>query len=274
MTIKLKVLTPTGFDVNALIKHIEHVNDFVPHGSRSFDLKDTADHVTAHASGSGFSYLFDIPISGTVSQIVIDKGSTHSLNIGFVPGLSVSTLLSSFGNFFQNHPITFTGNVGNDTFKAGHKADTLNGGKGNDHLNGNLGNDHVIGGLGNDTLKGDSGNDWLVGGTGKDLLAGGFGSDRFTFKSITDSTVGVQHDTIKDFSHSQGDHIDLAVIDADTTAAGDQAFSFVGASAFTSVAGELRYAAGLLQGDTNGDGVADFEVHLTVASLVAGDFFL
>jgi Ca2+-binding RTX toxin-like protein len=106
-------------------------------------------------------------------------------------------------------------------------------------------------------------------------LSGGAGADTFDFNSATESAVGVTRDTITDFV-AAFDKIDLSGIDADTTVANDQAFSFV-ASAFTNVAGQLRFDSGSSSvfGDVNGDGVADFEIALTgVTSLAAGDFIL
>ncbi|HEY7384825.1 MAG TPA: matrixin, partial [Beijerinckiaceae bacterium] len=76
------------------------------------------------------------------------------------------------------------------------------------------------------------------------------------------------------FSRSQRDKIDLRTIDADTDGtAGNQAFRFIGGAAFSGVDGQLRFSGGLLQGDTNGDRVADFEVRI-VGALVAGDVLL
>ncbi len=81
-------------------------------------------------------------------------------------------------------------------------------------------------------------------------------------------------DQITDFSSLEHDHIDLAGIDANTQATGDQAFGFIGSAAFSGVAGQLRYAAHSLEGDINGDGVADFRIHVNVASLQHGDLIL
>ncbi len=53
--------------------------------------------------------------------------------------------------------------------------------------------------------------------------------------------VGANADRIIDFSHAQGDRVDLARIDARFTVAGNQAFSFIGTAAFTGVAGQLHY---------------------------------
>jgi hypothetical protein len=68
-------------------------------------------------------------------------------------------------------------------------------------------------------------------------------------------------------------------MDANSTVAGDQAFAFIGAAAFTHHAGEVRFAASggntIVSGDVNGDGVADFNIVLTGAiTLVAADFTL
>jgi hypothetical protein len=61
--------------------------------------------------------------------------------------------------------------------------------------------------------------------------------------------------------------------------AGDQAFAFIGNGVFSHAAGELRYeqvgSATIVEGDTNGDGVADFWIRLDgVHTLQAGDFGL
>ena len=91
--------------------------------------------------------------------------------------------------------------------------------------------------------------------------------------------VGANADTITDFSHAQGDRIDLAGIDARFTVAGDQAFTFIGTAAFTGVAGQLHIwqNAGrtIVSGDVNGNGTADFNIVLTgTINLVAADFVL
>ncbi len=82
-------------------------------------------------------------------------------------------------------------------------------------------------------------------------------------------------DVVTDFDAAQGDRISLRAIDADTTLAGDQAFSWIGTAAFGGVAGQLRFAGGVLQGDVDGDRVADFAMTLDgVTSLSRADVFL
>jgi Ca2+-binding RTX toxin-like protein len=146
-------------------------------------------------------------------------------------------------------------------------------------LSGSQGNDSLIGDGGANTLQGWNGDDMLTGASGKDTLVGGAGADRFAYTASGDSAVGANADRITDFSHAQGDKIDLAAIDADTGAAGDQAFSFIGTALYTGVAGQLRYVSNgtitTIAGDLNGDGTSDFHIQLTGAiALVAGDFTL
>ncbi len=80
------------------------------------------------------------------------------------------------------------------------------------------------------------------------------------------------------------DRIDLSRIDANSLAAGDQAFSWIGSNAFAGTgatsAGELRaFESGgyrWVEGDTNGDGSADFAIRFQIgtAPLVQSDFLL
>ena len=118
----------------------------------------------------------------------------------------------------------------------------------------------------------------LVGGAGADVLTGGAGADVFRFTALADSTVAAGgRDTIRDFA--SGDKIDLHLIDANASLAGDQAFSFIGTNAFSGAAGQLRYAASggntLISGDVNGDKVADFSILVSGAhAFGASDFVL
>ena len=143
---------------------------------------------------------------------------------------------------------------------------------------GGAGNDSLAGSGGADVLLGNAGNDVLMGAGGRDALAGGAGADRFTYGSAAQSPVGAS-DQITDFSHAQGDRIDLVSIDANSVVAGNQAFSFIGTAAFGHVAGQLRAetVAGVtsVYGDINGDGTADFQIRCAGAiTLVPADFAL
>lgn len=171
----------------------------------------------------------------------------------------------------------------NDALVGDSFANALTGGAGNDSLAGGLGDDVLDGGTGNDTLSGGSGNDVLKGGDGNDILngyagadtlTGGAGADIFRFHALSDSAPDAP-DIILDYDPTQGDKIDLAYIDANSLAAGRQSFK-IGGDTFTHKAGELiRFQSGMdliLQGDVNGDGIADMAIILKDFALV--DFIL
>lgn len=148
-----------------------------------------------------------------------------------------------------------------------------------DMLSGEGGDDTLVGMFGDDTLMGGDGDDYLVGNGGDDLLTGGAGADLFVFGASYVASGGA--DMVSDFRPQEGDRIRLHSIDADIARSSDDddAFAFIGLSAFTRTAGELRYEirAGdaVVQGDVDGDGVADFEIRIVGAStLTSADFVL
>lgn len=160
-------------------------------------------------------------------------------------------------------------------------------GTGNTFANFILGNAaaNTLSGLGgNDTLDGGAGNDVLIGGAGRDLMTGGLNADRFDFDTVADigKTAGTR-DLIKDFTRGStlalSDRIDLSTIDANGSLAG-HTFTWLGTGAFSGVAGQLHYRqeAGvrtLVEGDINGDKVADFQIELTGLKILgAADFLL
>ena len=153
------------------------------------------------------------------------------------------------------------GGDGIDSIKGMGGNDRLFGDDGNDVIDGGAGNDYIEGGNGNDRLVGGDGDDVIIGGAGADLITGGAGKDIFRYLSIEDlGTTRTNTDIIYDFA--SGDKIDLRAIDANIGTARDDAFTFIGTSAFSGTAGELRatlYAGRWeIAGDVNGDGVGDF----------------
>jgi VCBS repeat-containing protein len=145
--------------------------------------------------------------------------------------------------------------------------------KGHDKLNGTNANNKFDGLAGNDTIKGLGGNDFITGGLGKDILYGGKGKDTFDFNATAESKIGGLRDIIKDFS--DGDKIDLSGIDANIKTKVDNKFKFIDSSAFHKIAGELILVKGVLSGDNNGDGKADFQIAITgVNNLDKFDFVL
>lgn len=161
-------------------------------------------------------------------------------------------------------------------------SDRLVGDAGANALRGYAGNDKIVAGKGDDRVEGGDGDDVLRGDAGRDNLYGGAGKDVFLYFAASDSTAAATgRDAIHDFSHAQGDVIDLSVIDANGAKSGDQAFRFIGAKAFDGAAGELHVvaagSAAVIQGDINGDRQADFAIAINYDPshpLVAGDFIL
>jgi Ca2+-binding RTX toxin-like protein len=178
----------------------------------------------------------------------------------------------------QTLAISLTNIVTESTLTGTSAANTINGTASPDAIYGLAGNDTLSGLAGNDILDGGAGNDTLVGGAGMDQLLGGLGADIFRFGLTTESTVAAP-DFVADFTRAQGDKISVNPIDANTTLAGNQNFTFIGAAAFHNVAGELRYeiANGYtnVSGGVNGDGTPDFLIQFNgQIDLVATDFVL
>jgi serralysin len=133
--------------------------------------------------------------------------------------------------------------------------------------------DVITGDNADNHLYGLGGSDTLTGGTGQDQLIGGAGADTFAFTALNESTLAAPDD-IADFSAGEVDKIDLSAIDANTGSGGDQAFNFIGNNNFNGTAGQLHYQGGYIEGDVNGDSVADFRIQAHPATLASTDFIL
>ncbi|MBK6660543.1 MAG: M10 family metallopeptidase C-terminal domain-containing protein [Proteobacteria bacterium] len=190
-----------------------------------------------------------------------------SASVTLGSGATTATLLGAAN-------INATGNATNNA---------LLGNRGANILSGLDGNDKLLGGNGNDKLLGGNGSDTLTGAGGKDQLTGGAGADLFDFNALTESASATTRDLIRDFLHGT-DHIDLSGIDA-ITGGSNNAFKFIGRSNFGHVAGQLHYKLfnesgtsldhTVVEGDVNGDAVADFQIDFTsLIGFTAGDFIL
>jgi len=218
---------------------------------------------------------FTTLVSGIISEVsASDRDDPISGWLWSGVGLSVSSLsqLIADRNWSTLDQLLFGTS---DVYLLTDGSDNVKGFGGNDRIKGFAGSDRLLGGNGNDTLFGGIGDDTLIGGAGRDRLTGGEGADVFVFGKITETgKTSTTRDVITDFQSGMDD-IDLQAIDANTARTGNQAFTFIGSNAFSSTAGELRFAGGVVLGDVNGDGRADFQIGLTgVAALVEGDFIL
>ncbi|WP_137153589.1 calcium-binding protein [Rhizobium sp. FKL33] len=257
-------------------------------GDDSYVVDDSSDVVTEDADSGSDTTTTTInhyQIAANVETLVL---SGDVAVYGYGNDSANSIVGSSIGNVIYGMAgaDTLSGGAGADTLDGGDGKDTIDGGVGDDTLSGGAAADTLTGGNGKDTLSGNAGNDVLTGGNGADVLTGGAGvdtlsgnagADTFVF-SLTDTSAGrTNADTIKDFNGKQGDIIDLSGIDANENQDGDQAFSFIGSDSFSKHAGELRtYTFGgerYVAGDNDGDGKADFTIHIDSAVNFKADFF-
>jgi hypothetical protein len=165
--------------------------------------------------------------------------------------------------------VTFTlgANVENGQIIGVANAD-LAGNAGANTLSGNAAANVLDGRLGSDVLRGGDGADRLIGGRGADDLFGGSGGDVFVFAD-GDSGKGLAlADSVRDFSRSGGDRIDLSAIDA-VAGGADNRFDVVGA--FNGASGQIVIsqagAAWRISADLDGDRVADFEIYVRTTGL-------
>lgn len=215
----------------------------------------TSNGVTeAEVSISGLDLANDsTPLNRIYGDVnVLASAFMHGLDAGYPAEIEyVKALLVSYAQ----------------TFEGSAKADTYSG---------TIFNDIVRGNAGADTIKAGAGNDRILGGAGADDLYGNTGADTFLFKAVADSRKGA-FDTIFDFNGKQDDLINLSAIDANTKKAGDQAFTFIGSQDFHHKAGELHFekikSDTVIEGDVNGDGKADFTLHLHDVMNLKADYF-
>ena len=216
-------------------------------------------------------------LSGSGDDTLIGNGGDNTLKsrggADILKGRSGADELSGGGG-----RDLLAGNRGADSLFGGGGDDTLFGHQGADILDGGRGADVLRAGYSNDRLFGGNGRDLLAGGAGQDTLKGGFGADRFVFTAVAQSRSGeMNRDIIRDFQTGL-DTIVLAGIDANSKRAGNQSFDFLFSKPFEN-AGDLRIAKRgddrLVQGDVDGDGIADFELLLEdVGGLRMSDFIL
>lgn len=151
--------------------------------------------------GSGFEYGRKWPTDGTMTAFtrMVEGEPAYALK-GFK--LPIDTLIDVMRSKSDADDMKLIQ-------KILAKADVIKGAEGDDILAGYGGNDKIYGLDGDDTLLGGKGSDVLHGGHGIDTLTGGLGADRFVFNAIEES-VADSPDSITDFSHAQGDRIDIS----------------------------------------------------------------
>ena len=220
----------------------------------------TGDTVYGFNSNAGAVFNF-AAYSPATALTIYDSGGNDTLDCS---GYSAAQTIDLHAGAFSS----VGGLVNNIGIALNTVIEKAIGGTGNDRLIASDTGSQLLGGGGNDTLIGGAGNDRLLGGSGADNLTGGGSGDTFVFLLGDSSAASGQHDRITDFV-SGADFIDLSGYDAISSTGGYDQFKFISTAAFHGTAGELNYfydsagAVTTLQGDTNGDGVADFAIDLT-----------
>ncbi|WP_161855923.1 M10 family metallopeptidase C-terminal domain-containing protein [Bradyrhizobium sp. CCBAU 051011] len=220
----------------------------------------TGDTVYGFNSNAGAVFNFSA-YSSAPALTIYDSGGNDTLDCsGYSAAQTIdlhSGAFSSVGGLVNNIGIALNATI-----------EKAIGGSGNDKLTASDTGCTLSGGGGSDTLIGGAGNDKLIGGIGVDTMTGGASGDTFVFLLGESLATSGLHDRITDFE-SGADHIDLSGYDAISSTGSYDQFKFLGTAAFDGAAGELNYfynsATGIttLQGDTNGDGAADFAIDLT-----------
>lgn len=130
--------------------------------------------------------------------------------------------------------------------------------------------ENAIGSRYGDRITGNAVANVLRGRGGRDVLKGLGGADRFVYRTLAESRPGAaSRDVITDFRPQDGDKIDLSIIDANATKAGNQRFSYIGGRRFSGTPGEARYSGNLLKVNVNRDRLADLEIALKGVSAIS-----
>ena len=254
-------------------------------GNDTFVVDSTADSVIETNS--------NVDLSDTVISSITYTLGTNVENLT----LQGTSAINGAGNGAKNIIIgnsainTLSGAGGDDTIEGKGGADVLNGNAGTNtvsyknapagiavNLNTGVGTageaqgdtianfTTIAGSAFADTIVASNAGNTITGGGLNDTLTGGTRKDTFVYLVITDSTPA-KADTINGFSitGSTADVINLSAIDAiPATAAVNDAFTYIGTTAFSRVAGQLRFssAQNSLLGDTDGNGNADFSINM------------
>ena len=222
-----------------------------------------------YRTGNDVYVLRDVQERGTFYDAIWDAGGTDAIRYegarNAVVDLRAATLLYEEGGGGR---VSYVNGInGGYTIANGVVIENATTGSGNDSLIGNNAANIFVAGAGNDTLDGGAGNDRLTGGVGADTLTGGAGSDVFRYEAINESGAGIGRDLITDFEQGS-DLIDLSELVIS---------NFIGSARFSGTVGELRAVSfdgtTIIEGDTNGNGLADLQLELAGAvELTIADF--
>jgi hypothetical protein len=247
-----------------------------------------------------------VGVQDSIGSIMVMKEAIDQLETAKSSNVGSNRALDGWGNLdILTNIEAATGSNFNDQLHGSDSRNILTGGDGFDFIIGNGGDDYLVGGFGHDFFHGGLGRDWIVmdelnwgnltqtvtnttynytGRFVRDIEQSG---NMVSYKSVNESTVS-NADIIDGFVVGD-DLLDLTFIDANTKRAGNQQFDDSIVTIFTKKAGQLKISSFTnlidshnysvsnavngyklsgteVQGDINGDGVADFSVKLVGVS--------
>ena len=228
----------------------------------------TSDTVYGFNSTAGRS-AYDLTLPTVRVFSIWDAGGRDTLDLS---GFSLPSRIDLAEGAFSDAG----GLTKNISIAHGAVIEDAKGGPGADSLTGNKAANRLDGGGGADSIGG---------GRGVDRLSGGDGGDIFVFSSLGDSE-GYAHrsdgkkkapDMLADFKSGE-DRIDLSGFDAVWGTTANEAFTYIGAAAFSGSAGQLRIVQGPdrvhVFADVDGNAVADFHIVVMSTTIAGGDFIL
>lgn len=195
-------------------------------------------------------------------------GSTATANVAIDLSTTGVQNTLAFGSDTLSGIENVSTGEGADQLTGDDAANLFSSAGGADRVTSGTGADTIRAGAGNDLIDGGADTDLLVGGLGRDTMTGGAGADVFDFDATAESSVGKNlADAIVDFSHAEGDLIDLSDVSAGL-------LSYVGEDRFHAAGvGEVRLRTltggeQWIQVDADGDGISDMDLIVSNAGVV------
>ncbi|MEA3015116.1 MAG: serralysin [Sphingomonadales bacterium] len=241
------------YDIAALQKIYDGANWAFNSSDSVYTWSPTTGEMSINGTGQG------APGANRVFMTVWDGGGTdtydlsaysNGITLDLRPGEWTTTTNIQTANLGLSH--FARGNIANALLFEGNTASLI---------------ENAVGGSGGDTL---------IANQAANHLTGNGGADIFKWAASGDAGTGALADTILDFLRGT-DKIDLSAIDANPATGADDAFAFIGTTAFHNAAGEVRYDVtggnAHVFADLDGNGVADMEIIVNNVTILAGTDF-
>jgi Ca2+-binding RTX toxin-like protein len=193
----MTVVTAGAFALDMTRLNFDELLDGSVTARTSTTFTVTNDERVDTVTGTGFTYVGDVPVGGTVTGVAETfEGQPAFAVSGFSAPVRTADLFILNGQAVQglhllfDGPDTVTGSAFGDRLLTYAGADSLAGGAGDDVLFPGAGPDTATGGAGSDTIVDEGGNNVIFGGDGADLISGGDDFDRINGNAGDDTLAG------------------------------------------------------------------------------------